>query len=535
MLRRSFRSRLAQRNRPLTRHPSDNTTRLYIFVFLRKDTMARLAFLGAACLLSAPAHGLGIQSHSHGLWPWSHRPAKPARKEAAPKAEEQPAAQLQEQVAAAPVQLQQSSGSAAAQLNRSSEAKKEAVVVDEAGNRMLHRWVKTGPAEAQEVKSLFQNDTWVQEKLHKSCGKGNTTCAVVEVDKMLCEALELAGFEGWISGSLTQLEGILNATMNRSSKQFGVDTAFRSALFRFARDTSWPASSRDDGSAFPRLVTKALASAQIKGLVNQTCSGIEYDEERLACRKHAPRALFCQALTQTAARMKDSDELVPKLVQATKLRGDAEEIILSALYKGLPNVTKNILNMSMELSFDQWLRSGADADRTLRAKCIMGHAMKQYVEKKCADPLSDCGMQVYDSMICGALQRLGDTVATPDIEKGLYHAIDSDQINYDLITRRAFAAKFKAQPNHTRGPELDKMKDNADYQLAQMKKRLLANSTFQKLVSRTCVPLNRIRPSCWETTPTFLFCQALSTSASQLLGGAGVFKLMQSQKAMVPN
>mmetsp|Transcript_21081 Transcript_21081/g.55237 ORF Transcript_21081/g.55237 Transcript_21081/m.55237 type:complete len:504 (-) Transcript_21081:146-1657(-) len=503
--------------------------------------MARLAFLGAACLLSAPAHGLGIQSHSHGLWPWSHRPAKPARKEAAPKAEEQPAAQLQEQVAAAPVQLQQSSGSAAAQLNRSSEAKKEAVVVDEAGNRMLHRWVKTGPAEAQEVKSLFQNDTWVQEKLHKSCGKGNTTCAVVEVDKMLCEALELAGFEGWISGSLTQLEGILNATMNRSSKQFGVDTAFRSALFRFARDTSWPASSRDDGSAFPRLVTKALASAQIKGLVNQTCSGIEYDEERLACRKHAPRALFCQALTQTAARMKDADELVPLLVEAVKLRGDSEEIMSSVMYTGLMDSTKDILNLSKEISFDNWLRSGSDSDRTLRAKCIMGHAMRQFVEAKCADPLGDCAMQVYDAMICGALQRLGDSVTMPDIEKGILYLIDgaagsaNTQFSYDITTRRAFTAKFKAQPNYTRGPEVDQLKDNADYKFAQMKKKVLANSTFQKLVSRTCVPLNRIRPSCWETAPTNLFCQALSAATAQIIGPGDLFKLMQSKKAMVPN
>jgi hypothetical protein len=498
--------------------------------------MGRLAVLGA-CLLAVPAGGLTLQSKSQSQWPWTRRPEKPAE-----KAQEQPAQQPQEQAeqalqqaAPAPVRLQQSTGSSTAELNRSTEAKKEVVLVDEAGNRMLHKWVKTGPMQAQEVKGMYQNDTWIKEKLQKSCGKGNTTCAVVEVDKMLCEALELAGFEGWLAGSTTQLEGILNATMNKSSKQFGVDTGFRSALFKFTKDMSWPASSKDDGSAFPRLMTRALSSAQLKGLVNHTCNEIEYDEQKLACRKHAPRALFCQALTQTAARIKDSDELVPKLVQATKLRGDQEEIMSSALYKGLPNTTKNILNMSTELTFDQWLRSGADSDRTLRAKCIMGHAMKQYVEKKCADPLSDCGMQVYDSMICGSLQRLGDTVATPDIEKGLYHAIDSDQINYDLITRRAFSAKFKGQPNHTRGPELDKMKDNADYQLAQMKKRLLANSTFQKLVSRTCVPLNRIRPSCWETTPTFLFCQALSTAASQIIGGAGVFKLMQSQKAMVPN
>merc|ERR1719221_2195678 len=138
-------------------------------------------------------------------------------------------------------------------------------------------------------------------------------------------------------------------------------------------------------------------------------------------------------------------------------------------------------------------------------------------------------------MICGSLQRLGDTVATPEIEKGLLRAIDSDQINYDLITRRAFSAKFKAQPNYTRGPEVDQLKDNADYKLAQMKKRVLANSTFQKLVSRTCVPLNRIRPSCWETAPTNLFCQALSAATTQLIGPSDLFKLMQSKKAMVPN
>merc|ERR1719291_579576 len=160
----------------------------------------------------------------------------------------------------------------------------------------------------------------------------------------------------------------------------------------------------------------------------------------------------------------------------------------------------------------------------------MGHAMRQFVEKKCADPLGDCAMQGYDAMICGALQRLGDAVAMPDIEKGILYVIGgaadtaNTQFSYDITTRRAFTAKFKAQPNYTRGPEV-----------AQLKDKVLANGTFQKLVSRTCVPLNRIRPSCWETAPTFLFCQALSTAASQLIGGAGVFKLMQSQKAMVPN
>jgi len=506
--------------------------------------MVRLALLGA-CLLAVPASGLThqSQSQSRSKWPWTRQPKKSAQKAQEQLAEQpaqEPAQQVQEfqeQAAQqqATVRLQQNTGSAAADFNKTNATKKEVVVFDEAGNRMLHKWIKSGPKESQELKEMYQNDTWIKNKLQQSCVKGNTTCYVVEVDKMLCEAIELAGFEGWLSGSTTQLEGILNATMNKSSKQFGVDTDFRSALFRFTRDTTWPTSSHDDGSAFPRLVTKALKSGPLKRLVNQTCRDVEYDEQKAACRRHAPRALFCQALVQTAARIKDSDELVPKLVQATKLRGDQEEIMSSALYKGLPTATKNILNMSTELSFDQWLRSGSDSDRTLRAKCIMGHAMKQYVEKKCADPLSDCGMQVYDSMICGSLQRLGDTVATKDIEQGMLHAIDSEQINYDLITRRAFATKFRAQPNHTRGPELDKMKDNADYQLAQMKKRMLANSTFQKLVSRTCVPLNRIRPSCWETTPTFLFCQALSTAASKLIGGAGVFKLMQAQKAMVPN
>jgi len=514
--------------------------------------MVRVAFVGA-CLLAVPTTSLTLQSQaqsqSHSRWPWTRQKARPAR--AAASAAEPQKVEASSALAEAGSQETSSSSAAVklnqfnqfagtnkeeAEVNRSAKVKKEeVVVVDLAGNAMLQRWIKTGPRQSQELKGMYQNDTWIQEKLQRSCGKGNTSCAVVEVDKMLCEALELAGFEGWLAGSTMQLEGGLNATMNKSSVQFGVDTKFRSSLFRYTSDMSWPASSKDDGSAYARFVTKSLQSAPLKALVNQTCNGIEEDDKRSACRKHAPRALFCQALTQTAARIKDSDELVPRLVSSTKLRGDSEEIMSSALYKGLPNVTKTIFNMSMELTFDQWLRSGSDSDRTLRSKCIMGHAMKQYVEKKCADPLSDCGMQVYDSMICGSLQRLGDTVATPEIERGLLHAIDSDQINYDLITRRAFSAKFKAQPNHTRGPELDKMKDNADYKLAQMKKKLLANSTFQKLVSRTCVPLNRIRPSCWETAPTFLFCQALSTAASQLIGGGEVFKLMQAQMAMVPN
>jgi hypothetical protein len=518
--------------------------------------VVRYAFL-VACLLAAPASGLTFASLSS-WFPWRHRSSSPGLVQQAIPVPPELAAkpELATTTVAAPAEARDESEriskaptlmladtskvdeNVSVSENLSAKAE-EVVMVDAAGDAMLRRWVETGPKQSQEVKGLFQNDTWIKEKLQTSCGKGNTTCAVVMVDKMICEGLEVAGFQGLL-GSTTQLQGALNVTMNRSSAQFGVDTDFRKGLYKFTTDTHWPPSSRDDGSAFARLVTKMMSSTPLKVLVNQTCDDLD-EEIQPHCYKSAPRALFCQALTQTAARMKDADELVPLLVEAAKLRGDSEDIMSSVMHTGLMDSTKDILNLSKEISFDNWLRSGSDSDRTLRAKCIMGHAMRQFVERKCADPLGDCAMQVYDAMICGALQRLGDAVAMPDVEKGIMYLIGAaadsadNQFSYDITTRRAFTAKFKAQPNYTRGPEVDQLKDNADYKLAQMKKKVLANGTFQKLVSRTCVPLNRIRPGCWETAPTNLFCQALSAATTQLIGPGDLFKLMQSKKAMVPN
>jgi len=515
--------------------------------------LARYAFL-VACLLAAPASGLSFSAFAS-WFPWRHKGSsssglvqqaipvpselaeRPDLATSSPPEAAPAAADPSTVVAKAPkLNLAEVDVDASASNNQSVE---ETAMVDAAGDAMFRRWVETGPKQSQEVKDLFQNDTWVKEKLRTSCGHGNTSCAVVMVDKMICEGLEVSGFQGLL-GSTTQLQGVLNATMNSSSAQFGVDTLFRKDLYKFTTDTHWPASSRDDGSAFARLVTKMMSSKPLKALVNQTCDGID-EEVQDHCYNSAPRALFCQALTQTAARMKDADELVPLLVEAAKLRGESEDIMSSVMYTGLMESTKEILNVSKEISFDNWLRSGSDSDRTLRAKCIMGHAMRQFVEKKCADPLGDCAMQVYDAMICGALQRLGDAVAMPDIEKGILYVIGqaadnaNTQFSYDITTRRAFTAKFKAQPNYTRGPEVDELKDNADYKLLQMKKKVMANSTFQKLVSRTCVPLNRIRPDCWVTAPTNLFCQALSAATTQLIGPGDLFKLMQSKKAMVPN